>query len=71
MNRRDTALIAHLDAIEARITSRFDRVDAHFDARFDRADARFDRVDAAIEQIRQDIVGMKIDHATHRHEGEE
>lgn len=27
MNRRDAVLLAHLDAIEARLTTRFDRLD--------------------------------------------
>jgi hypothetical protein len=31
MNRRDAAMIAHLDAIEARLTARFDRIDDRLD----------------------------------------
>ena len=31
MNRRDAALIAHLDAIEARISGRFDNIDRRLD----------------------------------------
>jgi hypothetical protein len=53
MNRRDAALIAHLDAIEGRLTSYLLQI---------------------IEQltrIREDVSGIKVDLATHRHEGGE
>ena len=52
MNRRDAALIAHLDAIEGRITSYLLRI-----------------IDD-LARVREDIAGMKMDHATHRHDEE-
>jgi hypothetical protein len=43
MNRRDAALIAHLDAIEARISARFDTIDRRLDTLIDAiADLRVD-----------------------------
>ena len=52
MNRRDAAMIAHLDAIEARIT-------AHLIA-----------IEERLDHIREDIAGVKVDLATHRHDEE-
>ena len=56
MNRRDTALIAHLDAIESRISSRFDTIDRRLDTLID-----------AIADLRIDL----NDHIVHGHEGGE
>lgn len=52
MNRRDAALIAHLDAIEGRLTSYLLQIIGE------------------LARIREDIAGMKVDHATHRHDNE-
>jgi hypothetical protein len=46
VNRRDAAMIAHLDAIEARLTSHLTLILKRLD----------------------DIAGMKVDHAIHRHD---
>jgi len=50
MNRRDAALIAHLDAIETRLTGYLLQIITR------------------LGQIEQDIAGMKVDAATHRHD---
>jgi hypothetical protein len=50
MNRRDAALLAHLDAIEDRIS------------------AGFAQLGAKLELVRDDIAGLKLELATHRHE---
>ena len=50
MNRRDAALIAHLDAIEGRLSGYLLQI--------------LER----LARIEQDIAGMKVDHATHRHD---
>jgi hypothetical protein len=60
MNRRDAALIAHLDAIDARWTAAFTQVIN-----------RFDRIDDALTQIRADLAGIKLELATHGHNGGE
>lgn len=57
MNRRDAALIAHLDAIESRIT-------ALFTATYGEISARLDRQSDL-------IAGLRMELLTHRHEGEE
>ena len=56
MNRRDAAMIAHLDAIEGRILSAI-----HELGREVRADIR---------QLREDVAGLKLELATHRHDDE-
>jgi hypothetical protein len=50
MNRRDAAMIAHLDAIEARLT------------------AQLTLILTRLDHIADDIAGMKVDHAVHRHD---
>jgi hypothetical protein len=52
MNRRDAAMIAHLDAIEARLTSHLTLILKRLD------------------DIADDIAGMKVEHAIHRHDDE-
>lgn len=52
MNRRDAALIAHLDAIETRVM------------------ARLDSIDARLGRMSEQIAGLMVDHATHRHDDE-
>ncbi len=59
MNRRETALLAHLDAIEGRIAARFNAVDAILHD-----------IVRRLGDIQADIAGMKIEHATHRHDDE-
>lgn len=54
MNRRDTALIAHLDAIETRWQIQFD--------------AFQDRLWNELRLIREDVAGIKMELATHRHD---
>ena len=56
MNRRDAALIAHLDAVESRWLQQLTTY--HFE------------VMAELRAIREDIAGLKVDLATHGH-GEE
>ena len=48
------AMIAHLDAIEERLTSHLDRLDG-----------RLDHVDLAIAQLREEVAGIKLDQAIH------
>jgi hypothetical protein len=50
MNRRDATLIAHLDAIEGRLTD------------------LILRVDDGVRQLRDDVAGIKLELATHRHD---
>jgi hypothetical protein len=49
MNRRDAALIAHLDAIEGRLT------------------VLLVEIRSAIDQLREDVAGIKLELATHNH----
>ena len=56
MNRRDAAFLAHLDVIE-------DRFLVVIRAGFAEINARLDRIE-------EDIAGIKVDLATHRHDGE-
>lgn len=54
MNRRDAAFLAHLDAMEDRYLSVIR--------------AGFADISAELRLIREDIAGIKLDLATHRHE---
>lgn len=54
MNRRDAALIAHLDAIEGRVTALII--------------SQIAEVRADIRQLREDVAGIKLDLATHGHD---
>ena len=72
MNRRDVALIAHFDAMQARWDAHFDAMEARWDARLvafeARLDKRFDKIDDSIEQLRADVAGLKVD--AHHHDEE-
>ena len=54
MNRRDAAFLAHLDALDARWTQVFGQYHTEVMAKLDR--------------IQEDIAGIKMDLATHRHD---
>lgn len=68
MNRRDAALIAHLDAIDARWTTLFGMYHSEVLSRFAEISNRFNHVDEQLQRIREDIAGVKLDAATHRHD---
>ena len=68
MNRRDasllitqhSAMIAHLDAIEARVTGLLLAVGQ-----------RLDRIEDAVVQLRADVAGLKLELATHHHDADD
>jgi hypothetical protein len=57
MNQRDAAFLAHLDAIETRWTTMFTEYHT--------------AVITELRLIRDDIAGLKLDLATHHHDGGE
>jgi hypothetical protein len=52
MNRRDAAMLTHLDAIEARLT------------------AHLTLILTKLDKIAEDLAGVKVDAAIHRHDEE-